>query len=123
MMPYSVLESTVAWLSGLGYRASTTVPASPPGEFVTVERTGGAVEHMVDHPMLALQAWAGTEARAEELANGLRDAVLFGGRPRGVHSMRVSQGPYRFYDEDTRRPRYQLVVQAAAQVALGGKED
>ena len=115
-MAYSALEAVVGWLAGLGYRASTIVPADA-DEFVTVERTGGGVSDYVDHPTFAVQAWAPTEERAEEMALAIRLAALTG-RPQGIHRFTEMQGPYRFYDENTRCPRWQLVLTASAQLAI-----
>lgn len=112
-MTYSVTEQVVRWLNVHGYRASTRPPADAPdapAEFVTVERTGGYVENMIDHPVMAIQSWAQTEARAEEMSNAIRNLALLSERPRGVHRMDVESGPYPFYDEGTRCPRYQLVL-------------
>lgn len=105
---YSITEQAVAWLRGLGYRAST-FPPTDASEFVTVERTGGGAEDMADHPTLAVQAWAADEARAEEMATEVRNAALVGPWPHGVTAMRVNSGPYRWYDEGTRMPRYQVL--------------
>lgn len=117
-MAYSALEAMVAWLAGLGYRTSTVVPANAPDEFVTVERTGGGVDSYVDKPVFAVQAWGATDARAEEIANGIRYAALTSAPPAGVHSFTGFDGPYRLYDENTRCPRYQLVIYASAQLAI-----
>lgn len=106
---YSVTEEFVQWLAGLGLRASTYPPADGT-EFVTVERTGGGVDSFADHPMMAVQAWAATETRAEEMATQVRNAALVGPWPDGVTAMRVNSGPYRWYDDNTRMPRYQLVL-------------
>lgn len=116
---YSVTEQLVSWLAALGYRASTRVPKdapSNPEEFVTVERTGGGVSNMVDRPLVAVQAWAPTEERAERMATAIRNAALTMLPPKGVHSLRVNAGPYPFYDELTRCPRYQLVLDVACQL-------
>ncbi|MBQ9021557.1 MAG: hypothetical protein IJ113_06045 [Eggerthellaceae bacterium] len=116
---YSVTEQLVAWLVGLGYRASTQPPKdSPdsPDEFVTVERTGGGSENLIDYPLIAIQTWAKTEPRAEEMANDIRARAILTEQPEGVHSMRVNAGPYPFYDEDTRCPRYQLVLDCTAKI-------
>ena len=110
---YSVTESLVSWLAGLGYAASTRPPAEDPGEFVTVERTGGGTTDFVDGATFAVQCWAATEARAEEMSNAIREKALAGEPPEGVHSMRADSGPYRFYDESTRKPRYQTVYTCA----------
>ena len=115
-MSYSITEATVAWLASLGHAASTYPPKSPPDEFVTVERVGGGVVDMVDRPQLAVQAWALTEARAEEIATDLRMLVLTGSKPAGVHHIAVDSGPYPFWDEDTGRPRYQLVLDCTATI-------
>lgn len=114
-MAYSVTEAFVSWLTGLGYSAST-YPPKEGSEFVTVERTGGSVSDMVDRPMMAIQAWAKTEPRAEEIATAIRTSALTGARPYGVASIRVNSGPYPFWDESTRMPRYQLLLECAAQI-------
>lgn len=106
---YSITEQMVAWLAALGFSASTYPPADGT-EFATVERTGGGVDSFADHPMMAVQLWAATEARAEQLATMVRNAALVGPWPEGVTAMRVNAGPYRWYDDNTRRPRYQLVL-------------
>ena len=118
-MEYSITEQVVSWLSGLGYRAMTRPPADAPdcpSEFVTVERTGGYAADLVDHPTMAVQTWARTEERAEEMANAIRMECLTGTLPRGVHRADVNSGPYAFWDEDTRSPRYQLVLDITSQI-------
>lgn len=110
---YSITEQFVTWLSDNGYAASTYPPKTG-NEFVTVERTGGAVVDLVDYPEIAVQAWAVSEARAEEIAIAIRDALLIGSLPYGVHSCAVESGPYPFWDEDTGMPRYQLVLSCAS---------
>lgn len=105
---YSVTEAFIEWLGGLGFHASTFPPADG-AEFVTVERTGGGVDSMADHPVMAVQAWAATEERAEAMASVIRGAALVGPWPYGVTALRVNSGPYRWYDEATRLPRYQVL--------------
>lgn len=112
---YSITEQFVTWLNGLGYHASTYPPKTG-DEFVTVERTGGAAVDMVDHPMMAVQTWAKTPTRAEEMANEIRLAAVTGVLPRGVHRIDVNSGPYSFYDEDTRLPRYQIAFDVTCQL-------
>ena len=119
MAVYSVTEAIVAWLAGAGYEAHALPPAEAPDspdEFVTVERTGGGVEDMVDHPTVAIQAWAPTNARAERMANEVRNLALTGERPRGVHHMGVNSGPYPFFDDETRCPRWQLLLDVTCQL-------
>ena len=115
---YSVEEAMRDWLEGMGYDAYVRVPASRPDRFVTVERTGGGVIDMVDHPLMAVQAWAQTQAEAEEDASAIRMVALVGELPFGVHSMRVNAGPYKFYDEDSMQPRYQVVFDVACQLVI-----
>lgn len=115
----SVTESMVAWLAGLGYRASTRVPEDAPGspsEFVTVERTNGGVTDLVDSPQFAVQTWAQTEDRAEQMANAIRMEAMTGTLPHGFSEMKPSIGPYPFFDESTRCPRYQTVYECTAHI-------
>ena len=113
---YSVTEAFVSHQLALGYDAYANVPADPPTEFVTVERTGGSVIDLVDHPSLAIQCWAATDEAAERLANVVRAQIVCGARPFGVTRIDVNSGPYRFYDEYTRCPRYQMALDATCQL-------
>lgn len=113
---YSITEQVVSWVGGMGYAASTYPPNNAPSEFVTVERTGGSVTDMVDHPLVAIQTWAATEARAEEMALDIRDEAIMGTLPDGVHRMDVNAGPYPFWDEYTKCPRYQVVFDVTCQL-------
>ena len=110
---YSVEQSFVEWLSDRNYAAST-YPTKEGTEFVTVERTSGGVIDMLDHPTVAIQTWAQTAPRAEEMALSIRNA-LFYSRPEGVAHIQVD-GLYPFWDENTRLPRYQLVLDCTAQM-------
>lgn len=112
---YSVTEEFINWLGSLGYAASTYPPTTG-AEFVTVERTGGNVVDLVDHPMIAVQTWAQTEPRAEEMANAIRNAALLSTRPVGVTRIDVNAGPYPYWDESTRLPRYQIVFDVTCQL-------
>ena len=116
MLMYSATEAFVAHLLALGYDAYANVPADPPASFVTVERTGGSVSDMVDHPTIAVQCWAPTDEAAERMANELRVQIVTGARPQGVTRVAVNSGPYRFYDEYTRCPRYQLALDVTCQL-------
>lgn len=110
---YSVEQSFVEWLADRGYAAST-YPPDDGTEFVTVERTSGGVIDMIDHPTVAIQTWAQTAPRAEQMALSIRNA-LFYSRPEGVAHIQVD-GLYPFWDESTRLPRYQLVLDCTAQL-------
>lgn len=118
MGAFSVTEAMVAWLASMGYDASMDVPGAMPDEFVTVERTGGGASSMVDHPVMAVQCWALAGERAEAMANEARLRLLTETPPPGVHSVRANAGPYKFNDPDTRRPRWQFVLDVACQLAV-----
>ena len=113
---YSVTEQLIKWLVQHGYKASSYPSADAKPPFVTVERTGGSVADMVDHPSVAIQTWADTEAEAEEMALNIRDALLLESRPFGVTHVSVNSGPYPFWDESTRYPRYQLALDLTTQL-------
>lgn len=115
---YSIEEAVRNWLVDMGYTAYVRVPENRPQRFVTVERTGGNVADMVDYPTIAIQTWAQTQAEAEEDASAIRMVALVGNLPQGVHSMRVNSGPYKFYDEDSMQPRYQVVFDVACQLVI-----
>lgn len=115
---YSIEEAVRNWLVDMGYSAYVRVPKDRPERFVTVERTGGGVENMVDYPLIAVQTWAQTQAEAEEDAKAIRMVALVGELPVGVHSMRVNAGPYKFYDEDSMQPRYQVLFSVTCQLVI-----
>ena len=113
-MVYSVIAELVSWLEDRFYEVWTIVPDDAdddlPARFVTVERTGGYVEDMLDHASVAVQCWAQTDSEAHDMAIGLRNLLLTDQRPYGVGRISIDSGPYRFYDEATRCPRYQLTL-------------
>ena len=113
---YSVTQAFVEWLSTEGHAASTYPARDAVPPFVTVERTGGGTVDMVDHPTIAVQTWAATEAEAEAAAVSIRNALMCESRPYGITKVNVNSGPYPFWDEDTRFPRYQTVYDCAAQL-------
>lgn len=112
---YSVTQAFVEWLDGKDFAASTYPPETGT-EFVTVERTGGGTEEYTDHPMIALQAWAQTEPDAEAMATEIRNALVMGDYPEGVVKVEVNAGPYPFWDEYTRLPRYQTLYECTCQL-------
>lgn len=107
---YSPTEQLLIWLEKLGYAAFMYPPKDAPSEFVTVERTGGGMADVVDHPTMAIQTWAQTAERAERMAIEIRNATLTS-RPYGYAAMSVNAGAYPFYDDDTRCPRFQTVYE------------
>lgn len=112
---FSVTAAFIQWLNSYGYDAHSYPPAEG-NEFVTVERTGGGVIDMVDRPSIAIQTWAKTEERAEDMANSIRYLLLTEAPPDGVHSVFINTGAYRFYDEYTRLPRFQLYIDVVSQL-------
>lgn len=117
---YSVTKALIDWLLDLGFDAHANVPGSIPSYgTVTVERTGGYVADLVDHAEMAVQCWGETDLAAATLADDVRNYLLTrysSSRPVGTYAISVSAGPYRFYDEATRRPRYQLVLDVTCQL-------
>ena len=113
---YSVTQAVIEWLNSSGYSAHSYPLKTLALPFVTVERTGGYVEDLVDHPTLAVQTWAETEAEAEQAAIEIRNNATIGTLPSGVNRMAVNAGPYPFWDEETRCPRYQVVFDATCQL-------
>lgn len=117
-IPFSVTDAMVSWLARLGYNAATRRYDNSPAELVTVTRTGGRVLNLIDRPVIALQFWAGTEERAESMANEARLALLTTCPPPGIHSVSVNTGPYPFFDAYSRSPRYQLVLDVSCQLTI-----
>lgn len=119
---YSVTKALIDWLLDLGFDAHANVPGSIPSYgTVTVERTGGYVADLVDHAEMAVQCWGETDLAAATLADDVRNYLLthysnYRPRPVGTYAISVTAGPYRFYDEATRRPRYQLVLDVTCQL-------
>lgn len=111
---FSATEKLIDWLADNGYSASTQVPQGVK-DFVTVERTSSYIENLVDHPTFAVQVWAETEEAAEATTLEIREKLLTGERPYGFYSI-SPQGVYPFWDESTRCPRYQLVLNCTTQL-------
>ena len=96
----------------IGYRVYAQVPATHPDSFVTIERTGGAIDDFSDSPTFAVQAWAPTKAAAAGIAANLAQAI--GRWP--VVDLAVAEARvdslYDFADPDSRSQRFQLTVHA-----------
>lgn len=112
---YSATEELVKWLTAKQYSAYTYPPKTG-SEFVTVERTGGAVTDKVDHPTFAIQAWAASIERAESMCIAIRNALVTGDVPVGFSTRVDADSMYPWYDESTRLPRYQLVINCTTQL-------
>lgn len=96
----------------IGYRVYAQVPATHPDSFVTVERTGGAIDAFVDSPTFAVQAWAPTKAAAAGIAANLAQAIdRWPVLDLAVADARVDS-LYDFADPDSRSQRFQLTVHA-----------
>ena len=111
---YSATQELIEWLVSKGYSAYSYPPKSG-DSFFTVERTGGAVVDMVDHPEFAVQAWARNIVDAEEMCLTVRELLVSGDVPTGFYKV-SADGMYHWYDEDTRLPRYQLVIECTTQL-------
>lgn len=113
---YSATEELIKWLTAKGYDAYSYPPKTGSG-FFTVERTGGAVVDLVDHPTFAIQAWADSIDEAETMAIEVRNMLLVGDVPAGFYKI-TQTSLYQWYDEETRLPRYQLVIDCTTQLTI-----
>ena len=113
---YSATQSLIEWLTQKGYTAYSYPPKAG-DSFITVERTGGSVIDMVDHPTFAVQAWAQSESDAETACIEIRNALVSGDVPSGFYKVE-SDSLYPWYDDSTRLPRYQLVINCSTQLTI-----
>lgn len=91
-----------------------TVPRNyTSGQLVTIERTGGRADHLIDYGVYAVQAWADTHADAYQLASDVRDTLI--DAPAHLADLASTQvtSMYNFPDPDSRQARYQLTVAAS----------
>lgn len=96
----------------IGYRVYAQVPPTHSDSFVTIERTGGAIDAFSDSPTFAVQAWAPTKAAAMGIASLLANVI--GNWPitdPAVADVRIDS-LYDFADPDSRSQRFQLTVHA-----------
>ena len=100
-----------AALVGVGLVSFGAIPEDRPGRFITVERTGGARDRLIDHPTFAVQVWAESRATAATLADLVADRIRDGFilQPE-VAAVDVTTA-YNWPDESG-QDRYQLVVTA-----------
>lgn len=89
-----------------------TIPSPRPARFLRLLRVGGpALNRAVDRPLFSVEAWAGTEGSALELAQAARDAALEGlsGRHADpaavVHRVEEAAGPGVLPDPTTGQSR------------------
>lgn len=114
--PYSVERALIAWLRQAGYDARFWVPRDRPDGLVTVQRTGGEVENLVDHPQVTIDAWGSTAEAASDRAVGIRTLLLTTRPPEGVRKVSSVAGPLWYPDPETRQPCYELVVYCSARI-------
>ena len=111
---YSATQAMIEWLTQKGYSAYSYPPKTG-SSFITVERTGGYVQDLVDHPDFAIQAWNESIADAEQVCIEIRNALVRGDVPAGFYKVEA-ETMYPFYDDSTRLPRYQLVLNCTTQL-------
>lgn len=98
--------------SAISYKVYAQVPATHSDSFVTIERTGGAIDVFSDSPTFAVQAWAPTKAAAAGIAANLAQAIeRWPVLDLAVADARVDS-LYDFADTDSRSQRFQLTVHA-----------
>lgn len=91
-----------------------TVPRNHTGgQLVTIERTGGRADHLIDYGVYAVQAWSDTHADAYQLASDVRDTLI--AAPANLADLASTNvtSMYNFPDPDSRQARYQLTVTAS----------
>lgn len=113
---YSVERAFIDWLRATGVDARFWVPRDRPEGLVTVQRTGGEVENMVDHPQVTMTFWGTSAEEESDLALSVRTYLLGGSRPAGVRKVSQVTGPLWYPDPETRLPCYELVVDCTANI-------
>ena len=113
---YSVERATIQWLRALGHDARFWVPRDRPDGLVTVQRTGGAVENLVDHPQVTLTFWGDSAEEESDRAVAVRKALLTTRPPAGVRKVPSVTGPVWYPDPETRLPCYELVFECSARI-------
>lgn len=105
----------ISWLESQGYPTFGVRPKNAPKEYLTVERTGGAVRNGIDDAQFALGCWAETNAKAATLAADI-EALLpdFADEPYATQCEVNSH--YRYPPGDGSGYRYQLTVDASIYV-------
>lgn len=92
-----------------GIKTVLEVPEIRPGEFVSVQRTGGPEKVFSDHPTLAVQSWAKTRRRASEMARSVNNALKGLMALDCVFAVDIEK-TYRWPDPESGHERYQTVV-------------
>ena len=92
-----------------GLKCVLEVPEIRPGEFVSVQRTGGPEKRFSSSPTLAVQSWAKTRRRAAEIAMTVRNALMGLMAFDCVFAVEIEK-TYRWPDPESGHERYQTVV-------------
>ena len=109
-----IIDYLRANLRGGGVPVHAVVPRNyAGGQLVTIERTGGRADHLIDYGVYAVQAWADTHVDAYQLASDVRDVLI--AAPAHLADLASTQvaSMYNFPDPDSRQARYQLTVTAS----------
>ena len=104
----NVEQAVIKYLTEKNYSAYADVPNPMPASFVTVERTGGGDRDRIDRATLAVQCWA-------DMADDVRTVLEELTGTRGFGAVSVTS-IYNWPDAQSRKARYQLVVDATAHV-------
>ena len=111
----NVEQAVIKYLTEKNYSAYADVPNPMPASFVTVERTGGGDRDRIDRATLAVQCWAGGRKVAADMADDVRTVLEELTGTRGFGAVSVTS-LYNWPDAQSRKARYQLVVDATAHV-------
>lgn len=88
------------------------IPATRPGEFVRVWRSGGgALNRVLERPIITVESWAGDFTTAHDRLQEARGALLNAGAALPlVRRIEEVSGPYRDPDPDSNTPRYSMTL-------------
>lgn len=105
-----MIESTIIeYLSGqLTVPVYGGMPPYPPASFVTVEKTGGRRENLLDAATLAVQSWAASIEQAAQLNEQVKAAMFDSVELDSISSCDLDTD-YNYTDGVRKRPRYQAV--------------
>lgn len=97
------------------------VPSARPKQFVRAWRVGGgATNRVLDQPLVTVQGWAESDAKAEALARACRDALMNDYKGMAlVRGVEIVSGPYMDPDPDSSTPRYTVT----ARLTVRGKRN
>ena len=84
------------------------IPASPPGSFVVIEKTGSSVENRLWSAMFAIQSYGPSMYAAASLNEEVKAAMLDAVVLDDITSVDLNSD-YNFTDTGTKRYRYQAV--------------